>query len=91
MRRIGLLEEVRVSLHPPNLSLALVLLEPLVQMLPPFEEHRLANELEPRRELQSVVLEHRLQFLLRDVGSLLDLIGIDLEVDIGLDEENVID
>lgn len=39
------------SQHPPNIPLALVLLQPSIQMLPPFEQHSLTDQLEPRREL----------------------------------------
>lgn len=32
-------------------------------MLPPFEQQRVTDQLEPGRELEAVVFEHRLHFV----------------------------
>ena len=60
-------------------------------MLPPLEQHRFADELEPRRELELRVLEQGLQLLGRDVFRVLNLVLVDVEVNVGLDEEDVVD
>lgn len=60
-------------------------------MVPPFKEHALANELEPRSKGQSIVLEHGLEFGLGDIFGGLDFVWVVVEVDVGLDEEDVID
>jgi hypothetical protein len=78
------------SLHPPDLRLALVLLETAVQVVPPLKQHALANELEPRGELVRLVLEHCLQLIRRDVLRVAHLVRVDVQVDIGLDEQDVI-
>jgi hypothetical protein len=63
----------------------------MVQMLPPLKEHRLANQLEPRSELQRIIGEHGLELAFRDVFGVLDLVGTGLEVNVGFDEEDVVD
>lgn len=60
-------------------------------MCPPLKEHRLADELEPGSELEARVLEHLLQAVGRDVLGRLNLVRIRRQVDIGLDEEDVVD
>lgn len=60
-------------------------------MRPPLEEHRVANELEPGREFEARVLEHLLQLLRRDVLCGLHLVLVGVDVDVGLDEEDVVD
>lgn len=79
------------DLHPTDLLLVHVLLEARVKVLPPVEEQRVANELEPGRELEGRVLEHFLQAVGRDVLGVLHLILAGGEIDVGLDEENVVD
>lgn len=59
-------------------------------MVPPLKEHRVADELEPRRELEAGILELLLELLGRDVLGRLDLVRAGRQVDIGLDEENVV-
>lgn len=78
------------SSHPPDLRLALVLLQTAVQVIPPLKQHALANELEPRRELVRLVLEHCLQLVCRDVLRVAHLVRVDVQVNVGLDEEDVI-
>lgn len=60
-------------------------------MAPPLEQHRVADELEPRGELEVGLLEHLLQLIGGDVAGVADLVGVDLEVDVGLDEKDVVD
>ena len=60
-------------------------------MLPPLEKHGLADELEPRGELQRRILKHLLELIGRHVLGGLDFVLVDVEVDVGLDEEDVID
>ena len=78
-------------LHSPDLRLIHVLFQAPVQVLPPFKHHGLADQLEPWSELELVVLEHLLQLSLGDVLRSLHFVWIDFQVDVGLDEENVID
>jgi hypothetical protein len=63
----------------------------LVEASPPLEEHALANELEPWREQERIVLEHGFELVLGDVFGGLDFVGVLFEIDIGLDEEDIID
>lgn len=60
-------------------------------MAPPFEEHRLADQLKPRCKLERLILEHGLQLVLSDESAVAYFVRIDVEVDIGLDEEDVVD
>jgi hypothetical protein len=59
-------------------------------MTPPLEEHGLADQLEPRCELERLILEHSLQLILGDKGTVTDFIGVDVKIDIGLDEQDVV-
>lgn len=60
-------------------------------MVPPFVQHALADQFEPRRELQRLVLEHGLQVVLRDVTRISDFVGVDIKIDVGFYEEDVVD
>lgn len=60
-------------------------------MLPPLKEQRIANELEPRSKFKLWILEHSFQSLGANVCGILDFIQVGLEVNVGLDEEDVID
>ena len=77
--------------HPADLLFVQVRLEALIEMLPPFEEERVTNELEPRGKLECWILKHLLQTIGSHVAGVLCLVGIGLEVNVGLDEEDVID
>lgn len=88
--RTSSLLKCRHSEHPPNLLLVLVLLQARIEMVPPLKEHRVADELEPRRELEAGVLKLLLELLGRDVLGRLDLVRAGRQVYIGLDEENVV-
>lgn len=81
-----------IYLHPTNLLLPLVLVQSRgAQVAPPFKQHRVANELEPRRELQTGLLEHRLQVLGRHEPGVADFIHVGIQIDICLDEEDIVD
>lgn len=83
--------EQRKLKHAPDGGLALVLVEALVEASPPLKQHALANELEPRREQQRVVLEHGFELVFGDVLGGLYFVGVFFEIDVGLDKEDVID
>jgi hypothetical protein len=76
--------------HPPNLLLVHVLVETLIQMLPPLEQQRITDELEPGRELQSGIIEHCLQAVSSNVSSISNFVKVGFQVNISLDEEDVI-
>lgn len=59
-------------------------------MLPPIKKHRVADQLEPRSELERRVCKLRLELLGRDVRSCLHLVGVDVKVNLALDEEDVV-
>lgn len=59
-------------------------------MLPPLEQQRITNEFEPGRKLQVGIIEHRLQPLSGNVSGISDFVQVGFEVDIGLNEEDVI-
>lgn len=81
-----------LRLHASNLRLALELGERWgVEMAPPLEQHGVADELEPRRELQVWPLEHRLQLGGRNIRGVTDFVGVNVEINVRLDEEDVID
>lgn len=80
----------RGSLHAPDLLLIHVRFEARVEVLPPVKKQRVADELEPRGEFQARVLEHLLQAVGRDVLRGLHLVLAGVEVDVGLDEEDVV-
>lgn len=80
------------SSHATNVLLPLVFFESSsAKVAPPFEKHRVANKLEPRREFEGRVGKHALEFIWRHVLGILDFIRVGVDVDIGLDEQNVVD
>lgn len=82
---------IRRLSHAPDLLLIGVLLEARVEVLPPLEEHRVADQFEPGGELEGGVGEELLQFIRRHVLNGLDLVLVDIEVDVSLDEEDIVD
>lgn len=60
-------------------------------MVPPLIKHALTDEPEPRRELERWVLEHGLEVVLGDVAGVADFVGVDIEIDVRLNEEDVVD
>jgi hypothetical protein len=80
-----------VRSHPPDLGLALVLFQTAVQVVPPLKQHALTNELEPWCELVRLVPEHVLELGSGNVFRIANLVRVDLQVDVGLDEQDVVD
>lgn len=76
--------------HATNLLLVGKFVQPRIKVLPPLEEHRVADKLEPGRELETGVLKQTLEFLGRDILRCLDFVGVNVKIDAGLDEENVV-
>lgn len=76
--------------HPPNVLLAHICLQAIIEVVPPFVKHALADQFEPRCKLQRLVLKHGLEIVLGDIARVAHFIGVDVQVDIGLDEEDVI-
>ena len=82
---------IRTPSHAANLLLALVFVQRRgAQQTPPLEQHRVADQLEPGRELQPRLLEHLLQLVRGDIAGIPHLVGTRVQVDVGLDEENVV-
>lgn len=80
------------NLHPANYCLSLVFVQRWrAQLAPPFEQHRVANELEPRREDEFRLLEHLLQFVRRHVPRIAHFVRVNVQINIGLDKKNIVD
>lgn len=63
-------------LHPTNLLFVLVLVQGRgAKMTPPLKQHGIADQLEPRGEFQTGLLEHSLQLISRHIGGVADLVG----------------
>lgn len=77
--------------HTPDFLLIGVFLEARIKVFPPFKEHRLADELEPRGKFQGRVVEQLLELVGSDVLCCLDFIGVCVDVNLRLDEQDVID
>jgi len=60
-------------------------------VVPPLEQHALANELEPGCELVRLIPEHILELACGNVLRIAHLVRVDLEIDIGLNEQDVVD
>ena len=48
------------TLHPANLSFVGVLIEVSAEVIPPLEEHGVADQFKPGSEFEAAVLEHGL-------------------------------
>lgn len=59
-------------------------------ILPPFKEHRVADELEPGSELELRVLEHLLELFGANVFRVTNFVHVHVEINVGLDEEDVV-
>ena len=59
-------------------------------MAPPLEEHSLADQLKPRCKLERLILKHGFQLILGDKSAVTDFVGVDVEIDISFDEEDVV-
>jgi hypothetical protein len=79
--------------HPADLCVVQIPVQSLIKVPPPLEQHRLADELEPGRELQVFVLKLSFEFAFRHVLDISYFVRIRVDVNFGgwLDEENVID
>lgn len=60
-------------------------------MIPPFEKHGIAYQLEPRRKCETVVLEHLFQVLLGYVFGILHLVRVRGMINIRFYDQDVID
>ena len=78
------------SQHSSNRRLSGVFFQAIIQTLPPFKQHCVAYQLKPWSELQPVVLEHSLQLRRRDVSSILHFVGVCCVINVGLDEQYVV-
>jgi hypothetical protein len=76
--------------HASDLSLSHILLQARVEVIPPFEQHAFADEFEPRCEFERLVLEHGLEVFLRDPSRVPSLVGVHVQVDVGFDEQDVV-
>jgi len=77
-------------LHPPNLSLIREVVQ-TIQIIPPFEKHSVTNELEPRRKLETRVIEHGFEVIRGNILCVLDFIWVGVECNICLNEQDVVD
>lgn len=78
--------------HFVQLSVVGVLLEGVrAVVLPPLEEQGVADQLEPRGEFEVWFCEHLFQFVCRDPGGIPHLVRADVQIDVGLDKEDVVD
>ena len=59
-------------------------------MLPPLVQHRVADKLEPWCKFQSIVPHHRPELFRGNVLAILNLIGIESMIDVGFDEQYVV-
>lgn len=82
---------IPIRSHPAYLLLVHVLLQAFVQVLPPFKQQRMADEFEPRGKLEGSIVEHQLQSIGSHVSSIADFVQIRLKINVGFDEENIID
>jgi len=87
--RLDQTDKPGVYLHAPNGLLILVSLE-VVEVGPPLEEHGLADELEPRSEAEALILEHGLELFRGDVFAVFGLVGVDVQVNVTLGEQDVV-
>lgn len=80
-----------VALHSVDPLIVCVLLETGVKASPPVKEESIADELEPRCELEAGVLKELLETVRAAVLSVPDLVRAGGKVDVGFDEQNVVD
>lgn len=59
-------------------------------MAPPLKQHSVADQFEPRSEFELGVGKHALEFFGGDVFGILDFVGVWYDIDVGLDEEDVV-
>lgn len=59
-------------------------------MTPPLEQHRVADELEPRCEFQARLFKHGLQLVGGNIAGIPDFVQVGVQVDVCLDEKDVV-
>ncbi len=59
-------------------------------MRPPLEKHGVADQLEPWRENDFVVVEHGFELIGSNVSNVADFIRGWLKINVGLDEEDIV-
>lgn len=79
-----------ITSHASDLLLVLVGFQARVEVRPPLKQHGVADELEPWCELECRVVKLLLKRLRCHVLRRLGLVGVHVEVDVGLDEEDVV-
>jgi hypothetical protein len=79
-----------IGSHSSDLLFVHVLLQALVQMLPPFEQQGVTDKFEPWGKLQGRIVEHRLQSIGSNVSSVSDFVQIGFKVNVCFDEEDVV-
>ena len=80
-----------LSLHPPNLCVSYEFLGLVcAQAAPPFEQHRIADQLEPRGELETGLGKHLSKFVRRDISSILDFSRVRFQINVSFDKNNVV-
>ena len=62
-----------------------------VKMFPPSNKLGLTDQFKPRREHETVIRKHFLEFVFSHVKSVLNLIPVDVQVYVRGDEEYVVD
>lgn len=60
-------------------------------MRPPLKEHRVADQLEPGREFEAWVFEFLFQVVRSDILCGLYLVLVRVQINVGLDKEDVVD
>lgn len=80
-----------VALHSVDRLIVRVLLETGVKASPPVKEECIADELEPRGELEAGVFEELLETVGAAVLSVPDLVRAGGKVDVGFNEQNIVD
>ena len=60
-------------------------------MLPPLEQHRVTDELKPGCEHELWVAKHFAEVISRGIAGGLDLTKIGFDVDVGFNEQNIVD
>lgn len=83
------LQQLQTHLHASD-GLLILVRRQVLKVIPPLKQHRLADELEPRREDERLLFEHGLELGWRHVLDVLGLVGVNIEVNGGLGEEDVV-
>jgi hypothetical protein len=57
---------------------------------PPLEQHGIADQLEPRGELEIGLSKHLPEFVRSDISGILDFPGVQVEINVCLDEKDIV-